>query len=153
MGMGSYAVHSFVIGYDDLKKICPDEIAAIENEQYFNDIGWEALGKWLAWDDIAELEDAIMDVVDSDEEDEIEKIAEEIASRYNKHISNLANAFNKKTNLELYFDNYVEDNGDRYDEPNDKDGIIFCVSGMTVLSPAGEKYKDIITERRWTQFG
>lgn len=151
--MGSYAVHSFVIGYDDLKKICPDEIAAIENEQYFNDIGWEVLGKWLAWDDIAELEDAITDFVDSDNEDEVLNIAEEIAARYNKHITNLANAFNKKTNLELYFDNYVEDNGDRYDEPNDKDGIIFCVNGMTVLSPAGEKYKNIITERRWTQFG
>ena len=31
MGMGSYAVSSFVIGYDDLKKIVPEEIKTIEN--------------------------------------------------------------------------------------------------------------------------
>ena len=41
----------------------------------------------------------------------------------------------------------------RYDEPNDKDGCIFCVGGMVQLTPAGEKYKDIVTERRWTQYG
>ena len=29
MGMGSYAVGGFVIGYDDLKKLCPKEIEAI----------------------------------------------------------------------------------------------------------------------------
>ena len=153
MGMGSYAVHSFVIGYDDLKNICPDEIAAIENEQYFNDIGWETIGRWLAWDDIAELEDAMLDLMESDDDRKCQDMAEEIGGRYNKHVTDLKNAFEKKTGLTLYFDHYVEDNGDRYDEPNDKDGIIFCVGGMTILSPAGEKYKDIITERRWTQFG
>lgn len=153
MGMGSYAVHSFVIGYDDLKKICPDEIAAIENEQYFNDIGWEVLGKWLAWDDIAELEDATLDLIDDEDDRKCQDIAEEIGSRYNAHIANLKNAFESKTSLTLYFDNYDYDGGDRYDEPGDKDGIIFCVQGMMVLSPAGEKYKDIITERRWTQYG
>ena len=35
MGMGSYAVNSFVIGYDDLKKICPDEIAAMRRWTQF----------------------------------------------------------------------------------------------------------------------
>lgn len=34
-----------------------------------------------------------------------------------------------------------------------RDGCIFCVDGMTQLTPAGEKFKDIVTERRWTQFG
>jgi hypothetical protein len=24
---------------------------------------------------------------------------------------------------------------------------------MVVLSPAGQKFKDIVTERRWTQYG
>jgi hypothetical protein len=153
MGMGSYAVHSFVIGYDDLKKICPDEIAAIENEQYFNDIGWRVLGKWLAWDDIAELEDTVLDLIDDEDDRKCQDIAEEIGSRYNAHIVNLKNAFESKTSLTLYFDNYDYDGGDRYDEPGDKDGIIFCVQKMMVLSPAGEKYKNIITERRWTQFG
>ena len=147
MGMGSFAVNSFVIGYDDLKNICPDEIAIIENEQYFQDTGWEILARWLAWDDIAVIEDAILDVLD-DGDDPVD-----ISQKYNYHITNLKNAFEKKTGLTLYFDHYDEDGGDRYDEPGDKDGMIFCVQGMMILSPAGEKYKDIIIERRWTQYG
>ncbi len=155
MGMGSFAVNSFVIGYDDLKKICPDEINAIENEQYFKDIGWYYIGRWLAWDDINEIEDMILDACYDTSHDEPynQKIAEEISSKYNVHVANLKNAFNKKTGLTLYFDSYDEDGGDRYDEPNDKDGCIFCVDGMVQLTPAGEKYKDIVTERRWTQYG
>ena len=147
MGMGSYAVGSFVIGYDDLNKICPEEIAAIENEQFFKEIGWGTIGEWLSWDDIAVIEDAILDVLD-DGDDPVD-----ISQKYNYHITNLNNAFNKKTGLTLYFDHYDMDGGDRYDNPNDKEGIIFCVDGMVQLTPAGEKYKDIITELRWTQFG
>jgi hypothetical protein len=30
MGMGNFAVGSFVIEYKDLKKICPEEIKSIE---------------------------------------------------------------------------------------------------------------------------
>lgn len=155
MGMGSFAVNSFVIGYDDLKKIVPDEINAIENEQYFKDIGWYYIGRWLAWDDISEIEDQILDYCfDEEKDDEYnQKIAEAIGSKYNTHVANLKNAFEKKTGLTLYFDSYDEEGGDRYDEPNDKDGCIFCVDGMVQLTPAGEKYKDIVTERRWTQYG
>ena len=155
MGMGSFAVSSFVIGYDDLKKIVPDEIEAIENEKYFKEIGWFYLGRWLAWDDINELEEAILDnCFDEDQDDEHnQKVAEEISEKYNHLVADLKNAFYEKTGLTLYFDSYDEDGGDRYDEPNDKDGCIFCVDGMVQLTPAGEKHKDIITERRWTQFG
>lgn len=155
MGMGSYAVGSFVIGYDDLKKICPEEISAIENEKFFGDIGWFHIGRWLAWDDINEIEDAILDnCYDESRDDEYnQKMAEEISQIYDKHISELKNVFNQKTGLTLYFDSYDEDGGDRYDNPNDKDGCIFCVDGMVQLTPAGEKFKDIITERKWTQYG
>ena len=155
MGMGSFAVNSFVIGYDDLKKIVPDEISAIENEEYFKDIGWYYIGRWLGWDDIAEIEDQILDACyDTEKDDEHnQEVAEKVSNKYNTHVANLKNAFAKKTGLTLYFDSYDEDGGDRYDEPNDKDGCIFCVDGMVQLTPAGEKYKDIITERRWTQYG
>ena len=131
--MGSFAVNSFVIGYDDLKKIVPKEIKAIEKEKFFKDIGWFYIGRWLAWDDINEIEDAILDnCYDEEKDDEYnQKVAEEVSGRYNRD----------------------EDGGDRYDNPNDKDGCIFCVDGMVQLTPAGEKYKDIITEHRWTQFG
>ena len=155
MGMGSFAVNSFVIGYDDLKKIVPDEISAIENEKFFNEIEWGTIGQWLSWDDISVVEDAILDsCYDEEQDDEYnQKVAEDVSQKYNVHVTNLKNAFNKKTGLTLYFDHYDMDGGDRYDNPNDKDGCIFCVDGMVQLTPAGEKYKDIITEHRWTQFG
>jgi hypothetical protein len=155
MGMGSFAVGGFVIGYDDLKNICPEEINAIENEKFFKEIGWGTIGQWLSWDDISVIEDAILDYCfDEDQDDDYnQKVAEDVSQKYNVHVANLKNAFNKKTGLTLYFDHYDEDGGDRYDNPNDKDGCIFCVDGMVQLTPAGEKYKDIITERRWTQFG
>ena len=155
MGMGSFAVNSFVIGYDDLKKICPEQIESIENEKFFDHIGWGTIGQWLGWDDIVYVEDAILDnhYDDSRDDDYNQKVAEEVSQVYDKHISELKNVFNQKTGLTLYFDHYDEDGGDRYDSPNDKDGIIFCVDGMVVLSPAGEKFKDIVTERRWTQYG
>ena len=153
MGMGSYAVGSFVIGYDDLKKICPDEIKTIEQELHFSDIGWDNLGRWLSWDDSTYVEDAILDTVDADDIEDTQKLAEDIVQKYDKHIQSLKDSFSKKTGLTLYFDHYDEEGGDRYDNPNDKDGIIFCVDGMVQLTPAGEKYKDIVTERRWTQYG
>jgi hypothetical protein len=154
MGMGSYAVNSYVITYDELKKICPDEIAAIEKEKYFDSVGWNSIGYWMSWDDPDQFEENILDsLVDNPESEDSEKIAEEMVKVYDNHIINLTKAFNEKTGLTLYFDNYDEDQGDRYDEPGDEDGCIFCVNGMVQLSPAGEKYKDIITERRWTQFG
>lgn len=160
MGMGSFGVHSFVIEYDDLKKICPDEIQAIENAKYFDSIGWRTIGQWLAWNDPDQIQDAIKDSVLDDESDPIrrlqrtqEQIEQDVFDQYKTLVRDLKDVFNQKTRLCLYFDYYDEDNGDRYDNPGDKDGCIFCVDGMVQLSPAGEKFKDIVTERSWTQFG
>lgn len=160
MGMGSYAVGSFVIEYKDLKKICPDEIKSIEKAKYFKDIGWNSIGKWLAWDDSDQFKEDIYASVEEDKskpvirlEKDIDSIVEDIYNEYDKLIINLKNAFHQKTELTLYFDNYDEEGGDRYDNPGDKDGCIFCVDGMTQLTPAGEKFKDIITNHQWTQFG
>jgi len=147
MGMGSFAVGSFVIEYKDLKKICPDEIKAIEKAKYFKDIGWGNIGKWLSWDDSEYVIDAIYDVVND------EQVAEGIFEIYDKLVTSLKNVFNKKTGLTLYFDHYDIEGGDRYDNPGDKDGCIFCVDGMVQLTPAGEKFKHIISERKWTQYG
>jgi len=160
MGMGSFAVGSFVIEYKDLKKICPDEIKTIEQAKYFKDIGWGSIAQWLSWDDPDNLKDELYSCVEEDPskptirlELSEDQIVEDIFNDYDKLITNLKNSFNKKTGLNLYFDNYDSEYGDRYDNPGDKDGCIFCVDGMVQLTPAGEKFKDIITERKWTQFG
>ena len=152
MGMGSFAVGSFVIEYDDLKKICPEEIATIEGEKFFNDIGWGTIGQWKSWGDTDQFKDEIYTLYTNDKED-IDDVVEEYVKIYDKHIINLFKAFHKKTDLVLYIDFYNEEDGDKYDNPGDKDGCIFCVNGMLQLTPAGEKFKDIISERKWTQFG
>ena len=160
MGMGSFAVGSFVIEYKDLKKICPDEIKTIEKAKYFKEVGWGTVGQWLAWDDPEQIKDTLFDAVLDDKSKPVirlgliaEEIVEDIFQDYEKLVISLKNTFNKKTGLTLYFDSYDEDGGGRYDNPGDKDGCIFCVDGMIQLTPAGEKYKDIINERKWTQFG
>ena len=156
MGMGSFAVNSFVIEYKDLKKICPKEIKAIENAKYFDWVGWGVMGQWLGWSDNDQIMDALHDAVLDDKSnntiDEI-NVVENIFDQYEQLVTNLKTAFHQKTDLNLEFDYYDEDSGDRYDCPGDKDGCVFCVAGMVQLTPAGEKFKDIITERRWTQFG
>jgi hypothetical protein len=152
MGMGSFAVGSFVIEYKDLKKICPDEIKAIEKAKYFDVIGWDGIGKWMSWDDPEYIKEPIYDTVDSEGVD-IDTIVEDAFLNYEELLSNLKKSFNKKTKLTLYFDHYDIEGGDRYDNPGDKDGCIFCVDGMVQLTPAGKKFKDIISERKWTQYG
>jgi len=149
MGMGSFAVNSYVIEYDELKKICPDEIAAIENEKFFDITGWGTIANWQTWDDPDQFTDEIYFMNENIDDDTVEKYVE----IYDNLLINLNKSFHKKTGLALYFDHYDMDGGNRYDQPGDKDGCIFCVNGMVQLTPAGEKYKDIITERRWTQFG
>lgn len=158
--MGSYAVGSFVIEYKDLKKICSDEINAIENGKYFDSIGWGNMGRWLGWDDPDQIQDAIYDAILEDNSNPTvrleltqEEIMEDIFQAYEHLIMDLKNSFHIKTGLTLYFDSYDEEGGDRYDNPGDKDGCIFCVDGMVQLTPAGEKFKNIISERKWTQWG
>jgi hypothetical protein len=160
MGMGSFAVGSFVIEYKDLKKICQDEIKAIEKAKYFKDIGWGSIGQWLSWDDPDNFKDELYASVEEDKSNPVmrlelseDQIVEDIFNDYEKLVVDLRNSFNKKTGLTLYFDHYDEEGGDRYDNPGDKDGCIFCVDGMVQLTPAGEKFKDIISERKWTQYG
>jgi hypothetical protein len=160
MGMGSFAVGGYVIEYKDLKKICPDEIKAIEKAKYFKNVGWGNIGRWLAWDDSDQIIDALHDGVIEDKSKPVirlelseDQIVEDIFQDYDKLVTDLKNAFSKNTGLTLYFDSYDEEGGDRYDNPGDKEGCVFCVEGMVQLTPAGEKFKDIISERKWTQFG
>jgi len=160
MGMGSFAVGGYVIEYKDLKKICPDEIKAIEKAKYFKNVGWGNIGRWLAWDDSDQIIDALFDAILEDKSKPVirlelseDQIVEDIFQDYGKLVTDLKNSFSKNTGLTLYFDSYDEEGGDRYDNPGDKDGCIFCVDGMVQLTPAGKKFKDIISERKWTQFG
>ena len=111
MGMGSFAVGSFVIEYDDLKQLCPNEMESIEQAKYFKDIGWNTLGRWLAWDDPDNIKDGLYTCIEEDKSKPVmrlqlseDQIVEDIFQEYENLIVNLQNSFNKKTNLTLYFD-------------------------------------------------
>lgn len=144
MSYDVYGVSAYVISYDDLKKLCPQEIKKIESLPSFEDMGWGPIAHFQSYDDIEYLYDYI-----DCEEEELESIAEE----YSQLIVQLQEAFNKKTGLTLYLDTYDSDCGSSYDSVPEYDGCIFCVQGVVEVTPAGKKYEHIIHEYRWTQGG
>jgi len=63
----------------------------------------------------------------------------------------LQKAFEKKTKLKLFLNYHdLEEEGDRYD---DVDGLFWEVVGMWQLSPAGKKYKRLISRKSYVTFG
>lgn len=158
MGMSTIANSSYVIEYADLKKLCPTAIENIENESFFESIGWHRIAIWLSWDSPEELTSAICEAFMEEHEEEdlsfefVQEQAKNYLERYKAHIQKLKSDFTAATGLRLGFAEYDYDMGDRYDDPGDKDGCIFCVDGMTQLTPAGENFKGIVTKRFWTQY-
>jgi len=146
MSMSSFGCNGWVISYEELKKICPKEINDIESDIYFNKIGWGELARSIAFEDKDYIVDSIYEEV-SDEK------VESIYENYVSLVENLCKSFNEKTDLRLEFDYYNDEEGGRYDTVENEDGCVFSVVGMTILSPAGEKLKDIVHFRNWTQFG
>ena len=125
MGMGAGACYGWIISYDELKKICPKEIDDIEGSEEFED--WGGLSRGFEFD---ELPDSIK-----------------------KSVEDLVGKFGINTNLTLGLGFYDEDGGDRYDQVDSHEGCVFFVDGMVSLTPAGEKFKDVVRERLWTQYG
>lgn len=100
MGMGSYAVGSFVIEYKDLKKFCPDEIKSIEKAKYFKDVGWNTIGRWLSWDDPDNIKDELYASIEEDKskpiirlKKDIDSIVEDIFQEYEHLVMDLKNSF------------------------------------------------------------
>ena len=125
MGMGTGACSGWVISYDNLKKICPKEIDDIEGAEEFED--WGEVSRGFEFD---ELPDSIK-----------------------KSVEDLVGQFLNTTGLTLSLGFYREDDGDRYDEVDSHEGCVFFVDGMVALTPAGEKFKDVVRQQLWTQYG
>ena len=132
MGMGASACSGWVISYNDLKKICPKEVGLVERDGGFGD---GILGVWN-WGEVSrgfefnELTDSIK-----------------------KSVEDLVGQFFSNTGLTLSLGFYNEDDGDRYDEVDSHEGCVFFVDGMVALTPAGEKFKDVVKQQLWTQYG
>jgi hypothetical protein len=138
MGMGAGACSGWVISYDDLKSICPKEVDLIERDREFDtDIrvydfqffggNWGEVSRGFEMD---ELPDSIK-----------------------KSVDDLIGQFLNATGLTLSLGFYNEDDGDRYDEVASHEGCVFFVDGMVALTPAGEKFKDVVKQQLWTQYG
>ena len=125
MGMGTGACSGWVISYDNLKKICPKEIDDIEGAEEFED--WGEVSRGFEFN---ELPDSIK-----------------------KSVEDLVGQFLNTTGLTLSLGFYREDDGDRYDEVDSHEGCVFFVDGMVALTPAGEKFKDVVKQQLWTQYG
>jgi hypothetical protein len=126
MGMGTGACYGWTISYDNLKKICPKEIADVESVKEFEDWGEVSRGIDYCEDLPAGVQTAIQSLIES---------------------------FAKSTGLTLSFAFYNEDDGDRYDSVDEYEGCVFLVDGMWSYTPAGEKFKDVVKQQLWTQFG
>ena len=125
MGMGAGACSGWIISYDNLKKICPKEIDDIEGSEEFED--W---GEFSRGFEFNELPDSLK-----------------------KYVEDLVGKFASNTGLTLGLGFYNEDDGDRYDEVDSHESCVFFVEGMVSLTPAGEKFKNVVNQRLWTQYG
>jgi hypothetical protein len=132
MGMGAGACSGWVISYDDLKKICPKEVSLVESAVGFDN---GILGEWN-WGEVSRA-------VEFDE----------LPDSIKKSVEDLVGQFLNTTGLTLSLGFYNEDDGDRYDEVASHEGCVFFVDGMVALTPAGEKFKDIVKQQLWTQYG
>lgn len=127
MGMGTGACYGWTISYDNLKKICPEEIAAVEAEADKDFEDWGGISRGIEFDELpAGVQTAVHSLIES---------------------------FAKSTGLTLSLAFYNEDDGDRYDEVDQHEGCVFIVDGMWAYTPAGEKLRSVVKQQLWTQFG
>ena len=126
MGLGTSACSGWIISYENLKKICPKEVDLVEGNAEFND--WGEVSRAIEFDECTS--------------DEIKKAVESLIEVFSNNTEGLT--------LSLGF--YNEDNGDGYDEVDAHEGCVFFVGGMVVLTPVGEKFKNVVKQQSWTQF-
>ena len=157
MGMGEFACYAQVIEWNKIKELCPGAASAFvcslpsgqtEVPQEF------AKGvEHGDWEDLSELfEECSLQDDPMDIEQEAESMRDECIAKWKE----LCVAFTEATTVEgegltLWCGHHNHDaEGSRYD---DIDGVYFAVEGMYQLTPAGERFKDSIQEKRWTVFG
>lgn len=132
MGMGYGPYHAWVISYEDLVQLCPQEIAKMESLEDFDD--WHSVAMGVGFEDdqgVSCLPPTVSEAL------------EELCSKFQEVTGG----------LKLSLIDYDSDSGDRYDEVTHTDGCVFTVDNMVQLTPAGEKFKHIVSEQGWVQFG
>jgi hypothetical protein len=138
MGMGTWGNRATIIEEKDVKSLCPKEFE--ELLQVFETHGvsedafcWSEFARaaeWSEWDVDKQDFELAWDV--------LQEAFVEATTVGNSH-------------LNLHMGYYDPECGDRYDELDG--GHFFYVTGDTQLSPAGERFKNMLQEKSWTVFG
>ena len=133
MGMGMAPSSGHVISWDNIKKLCPVQSAMLEAALEAEDVS---------------LDDYARDISDGNDL-EVHESIDNCFAELQEAFAKATEVEGKGLNLTIFY--YDSENGDRYDDL--ADGANWDVTGMTVLSPAGEKFKDIVQFQQWTVFG
>lgn len=118
------AIAAWVIKLEELRKIVPAEVAAIEDERERQDISWELV--YDEWQCEAEPFYSLID--------------------------NLINAFKARTGLWLSLELYLKDRSDINEHLDHTEGCVFTVEGMTQLTEAGQRLADVVKEQLWVEY-
>lgn len=125
------------ISYENLKSLCPQEVQAIEENEFFNDeLDWGLLAKGIQQcdSDIAELLPLVKNLQDAFEK--ATSISTETGNSY----------------LELELEWYNDDNKEETDEVDDHEGCIFRVDNIYALTPAGQKFMHLLSDLSYVDF-
>lgn len=130
MSMDYAANTGYCISYDELKKLCPQQVSDVENHPDFE--SWVEVAM-TSYDDEGQLGGAV------------KKLCEEFSRETNV----------SGTYLELSFMNYSMECYSEYDDVDSHDGCIFLVDGVMMKTPAGERFEDqgIISKASFVTFG
>ena len=139
MSSSHYPCYGDIIEEDFVKEICPTEFDELDTflENHNSDI------EQLAF---AQNAGDMPDVYEDD--NPLAKDNSDLDRKCQELWDKLVETFNKRTGLYLKI-GFVEAE-ERSDEV---DGVYWAVDGVYVLSPAGKKYKDKITQQSWNTFG
>jgi len=136
MGMGNYAAFAEVVSKGFVEKISPEKFQnLIEALDEVENMSMEELAI------CAQYQEDIFGEL-------ITKCSEEDAKKIYDAYNDLCMDFAEKTDLSLYL--MYHNAEDRGDEVN---GAFWCVEGVYTYTPAGEKYKNEIGRKFWTNFG
>lgn len=140
MGMSQIPIHGWTISLGELRKLCPVQILTLEAILAESGNTWGSVAKNIQCEE----------PLPTGFPQALERLEFQFRVVTRVEDSTFSNAVSC---LELELGYYDEELGDGGDEVEHTDGAVFLVSGVTVRTPAGEKFKDVVQENLWSVFG
>lgn len=153
MGVVEWGVKVQAISYDCLAEKLPVQVRDLETLPMFEKVGWVSIAinadqAFVYGDTDCMVMEALVDA--GLEEEEALLLAPQYKAKVDALFAAFPNAFDGLT-LELKASSEAMDS-DREVQEHMYDGCLFCVNGVYVRSPAGEKHKDVLSELSWVEW-